>query len=202
MKFDWRFLIRLLIAQVLFAVMTYFLLYSTLGVLEAVDIFHWAIMLLLLGIYFYILYVDSKIKGSNDMGATVNAEKEYANLGKDSTELPKAFCPWKGFLYGFLSQIPVLLFILVMQVLRWCALGAAYSIEVLLKYWFFCLTTLFSSFPTGVIPIYVYLAMVAWFILAVGMGYRAGEAHRRHIEVVIQRNSQRIRKGHKPEQKK
>ena len=152
------------------------------GILAINGLIWLKILLAIVNIAFYLVIVTAvaykegqesiKVQMANDL-----ERKEIIRTGEDRPlKLHEEYKPWKGFMFGFISCIPVVFFLLLHTIVynatgSYTRLGSIAGFIALMFFMFFRLDASSVKVETTVVPWYTYYgALIALPVLMLSMG--------------------------------
>lgn len=158
------------------------------GILAIKELIWLKILLAVLNIALYLFIVASvaykdgqqalKVQMANDL-----ERREIIRTGEDRPlKLHEEYKPWKGFVFGLISCVPILLFLILHTIVynatgSYSGLGAIAGIIGLMFFIFFRLDAADATAETAVVPWYTYygvLVAVPILMLTMGISYIMG----------------------------
>lgn len=158
------------------------------GILAIEDLVWLKVLLAVLNVAFYLFIVATvaykdgqealKVQMANDL-----ERREIIRTGEDRPlKLHEEYKPWKGFVFGLISCVPILLFLILHTIVynatgSYSGLGAIAGIIGLMFFIFFRLDASNATAETAVVPWYTYygvLVAVPILMLTMGMAYIMG----------------------------
>jgi len=158
------------------------------GILVIKDLVWLKVLLAVLNIAFYLFIVASvaykdgqealKVQMANDL-----ERREIIRTGEDRPlKLHEEYKPWKGFVFGLISCVPMLLFLILHTIVynatgSYSGLGAIAGIIGMMFFIFFRLDASNATDETAVVPWYTYygvLVAVPILMLTMGIAYIMG----------------------------
>lgn len=152
------------------------------GILAISGLIWLKVLLAVLNVAFYLFIVATvaykdgqealKVQMANDL-----ERREIIRTGEDRPlKLHEEYKPWKGFMFGFIACVPILLFLILHTIVynatgSYAGLGAIAGVIGLMFFVFFRLDAASSTAETAVVPWYTYYgALIALPVLMLTMG--------------------------------
>ncbi|GEM_PF-6555165 len=190
-----RLALTLFITDLTVIILNLLLLGRLFGLVES-TLYDWGITILLS----LVLYMLVWIRASQEGKAAVDAD--HMSLKRfERNEIPapeKFYFPYKGFVAGLLSKLPVI----VLLVLRFATGSDAYHFPINVffgvHYSASLVTFNIAKISTGELSVFSYLLSVLCYIvlfsLVSGLAYMTGPAQREKVLTVIKRNEEKYKK--------